>query len=292
VETPLLSARGASDPNLDSFVTRYIGPGIPTDRPMYLQTSPEFAMKRMLAAGSGPIYQICKAFRNGEAGRYHNPEFTLLEWYRPGLDYHALMSEVDALLQRILNTTPATRFTYGELFKRFLNLDAHTATSEVLSDCALAHGVQVSNALGTQADDVNAWHALLWTHVIEPQLGQDGCPVFVFDYPASQAMLARIRPGTPPVAERFEVYVNGVELANGFQELSDSAEQGRRFKDNNDQRRARGLPDMESDERLLSALAHGLPPCSGVAIGVDRLLTLKAGAPNLAEVLAFPIEIA
>jgi lysyl-tRNA synthetase class 2 len=287
VETPLLSARGASDPHLDSFCTRYTGPGAPAGRSLYLQTSPEFAMKRILAAHSGPIYQICKAFRNGEAGRIHNPEFTILEWYRPGFDYHALMAEVDALLQRVLHTQPAQCLSYAAVFAQHLNLDAHEATTDSLRDCAVSRHLLASDSL---QDDRDTWLALLWTHLIEPQLGGDGRPLFVFDYPASQAMLARVRQGIPPVAERFEVYVNGIELANGFQELTDSDEQRRRFEENARQRRELGLMAMEPDERLLAALTEGLPYCSGVAMGVDRLLLLKIRSLDIAGLLAFPLE--
>ncbi len=285
VETPLLAAYGATDPNLDSFSTHYHAPGA-AERVMHLQTSPEFAMKRLLAAGSGPIYQICKSFRNGEVGRLHNPEFTMLEWYRPGFDYHTLMAELDDLLQTILQTPPALRVSYGEAVDRHLRLDPHTASLDQLRACAAEHGIVVSDALGDERD---TWLALLWTHLIEPVLGGDR-PVLVFDYPQSQAMLAQVRAGTPAVAERFELYMSGVELANGFQELRDAGEQRRRFEDNCRLRRAAGMPDMLPDERLLSALAEGLPMCSGVALGVDRLLMLKLGVKNIDEVLALPFE--
>lgn len=289
VETPVLSSHGATDPHLDSFCTVYTGPGAPSGRPVYLQTSPEFAMKRLLAAGSGPIYQICKSFRNGEAGRNHNPEFTMLEWYRPGLDYRALMAEVDDLLQRVLHSPPAECLTYAAVFDHYLSLDAHTATGAMLRACAADHRVSAPDTL---QDDRDAWLTLLWTHLIEPHLGSGGRPLFVSDYPVSQAMLAQVRPGTPPVAERFEVYISGVELANGFQELGDGVEQRRRFEENCRYRREVGLAEMVPDERLLAALAHGLPFCSGVALGVDRLLLIRTGAHKLVDVLAFPVEIA
>ena len=287
VETPALSARGATDPHLDSFCTRYTGPAAAAGRFAYLQTSPEFAMKRLLAAGSGPIYQICKSFRNGELGRRHNPEFTMLEWYRPGFDYRSLMTEVDALLQVILNTLPAEQLSYASVFEQHLHLNPHTAATALLCECAAAHRLGVSDTLG---DDRDAWLGLLWTHLIEPRLGFGGRPLFVFDYPISQAMLARIRPDSPAVAERFEVYVDGMELANGFQELTDSAEQRRRFEENCRLRREAGLVEMSLDERLVAALTHGLPFCSGVALGVDRLLLLKIGKNDLNEVLAFPFD--
>jgi lysyl-tRNA synthetase class 2 len=287
VETPALSASGATDPHLDSFCTRYTGPGAAAGRPVYLQTSPEFAMKRLLASGSGPIYQICKSFRNGELGRRHNPEFTMLEWYRPGFDYHALMSEVDALLQLLLDTMPAEKLSYAAVFKQRLGIDPHTAATALLRDCAAMHRLSVSD---TFPDDHDAWLNLLWTHLIEPDLGRGDRPLFVFDYPTSQAMLARIRPDSPAVAERFEVYVDGVELGNGFQELADSSEQRRRLEEDCRRRREAGLVEMTPDERLLAALEQGLPFCSGVAMGVDRLLMLQTGKIDLDEVLAFPFD--
>ena len=287
VETPVLSAYGATDPHLDNFCTHYTGPEAATGRPAYLQTSPEFAMKRLLAAGSGPIYQICKAFRNAESGRYHNPEFTMLEWYRPGFDLRALMAEVDELLQRTLNTPPALQLSYASVYQHYLGLDPHTVSVDQLRACAVDRGIEVSASLG---DSLDAWSALLWTHLIEPHLGRDGHPLFVFDYPISQAMLARVRPGSPAVAERFEVYIGGVELANGFQELQDDREQRRRFEENRHARREAGMPDMYVDENLIAALAHGLPPCSGVALGLDRLLMIKGGYGEIGEALAFPFD--
>lgn len=289
VETPVLAACGATDPHLDSFSTCYTGPGAAGGRRAYLQTSPEFAMKRLLATGCGPIYQICKAFRNGEAGRHHNPEFTMLEWYRPGFDYRTLMAEVDELLRLILKTPAAALHSYAAVFEEHLRLDPHSATTAQLRACAAGHGIVVSESLG---EDRDAWLTLLWTHLIEPDLGGDGRPLFVFDYPASQAMLARLRPGSPLVAERFEVYVHGVELANGFQELQDGAEQRHRFEENCQRRQEAGMVEMKVDDRLLAALDHGLPNCSGVALGLDRLLMLKVGAGTLGEVLAFPFDSA
>lgn len=287
VETPILSAAGATDPHLDSFSTRPSNCGDSAEGALYLQTSPEFAMKRLLAAGSGPIYQIAKAFRDGEAGRRHNPEFTLLEWYRPGFDHIALMDEVDALMRHVAGMPPAARITYAELAEHCLGIDPHRVAYEELSACATQHGINASAALG---DDADTWLQLLWTHVVEPHLAQLGGAVFVIDFPASQAMLARLRPGSPAVAERFELYVNGVELANGFHELTDAGEQRRRFHADLVRRKALRLPAMLLDERLLAALEQGLPRCSGVALGVDRLLMLAAGIDDIADVLAFPID--
>lgn len=285
VETPVLCSTGSTDPHLDQFSTQYLPPGAAAGRPLFLQTSPEFCMKRLLAAGSGPIYQMGKCFRNGEVGRRHNPEFTMLEWYRPGHDHHALMDEVDALLQRILGTPAAERVPYGILCGRHLDIDPHHATLSELRTCAARLNVSASDALG---DDREAWLQLLWTHVVEPRLARTGRPLFVIDYPSSQAMLARLRPGTPAVAERFELYVDGMELANGFHELTDVAEQRERFAQDRRYRESLGLPAVAVDERLLTALAHGLPACSGVALGVDRLLMVLIGARDIAEVLAFP----
>lgn len=281
VETPVLCGAGATDPHLDSFATRLL----PAGRALYLQTSPEFCMKRLLAAGSGPIYQITKAFRNGESGRRHNPEFTMLEWYRPGWDQHALMDEVDALLRSVLATPPAQRVGYGELFERHVGLDPHLAPPAELRAAAVRHGLAVSAAVG---EDDESWLDLLWTHLVEPQLGRSA-PLFVVDYPAAQAMLARLRPGPPAVAERFELYIDGMELANGFHELCDAAEQRRRFERDLRRRAALGLDAVTLDERLLAALEYGLPPCSGVALGVDRLLMLAAGVHTIDEVLSFPL---
>lgn len=284
VETPALSAAATTDPHIESFATAYRGPGR-APAPLYLHTSPEFPMKRLLAAGSGPIYQICKVFRQGECGRLHNPEFTLLEWYRPGFDHRRLMDEVEALVLPILGRPAAERLSYAEAFARHLDLDPHRADAATLAACAARHGIAV-DGLGADRD---GWLALLLTHLVEPHLGR-GRPTFLYDYPASQAALARVRAGEPPLAERFELYVDGVELANGFHELADAAEQRRRFAADREARRAAGLPLVPMDEHLLAALAHGLPDCAGVALGFDRLLMLAAGVEEIGRVVAFPID--
>lgn len=280
VETPLLQSATVTDLHLASFE-------VPCGaRACYLQTSPEFAMKRLVAAGSGAVYQICKAFRRGEAGRYHNPEFTMLEWYRPGWDHHALIDEVDAFVHEVLGTPPGERRTYGELFRDRLGADPHRAETGRLRDLAARHDLEVANPEGVDRD---AWLQLLFSQLIEPELGR-GRPTFVLDFPASQAALARIRRDDPPVAERFEAYVEGVELANGFHELTDAGEQRRRFEDDLARRRDRGLDEVAIDERLLAALDSGLPDCAGVALGVDRLVMLATRAGRLGEVVAFPFE--
>lgn len=287
VETPSASICASTDPALESLATRYAGPGSPQGLTLYLQTSPEFAMKRLLAAGSGPIYQICKVFRDGERGRLHNPEFTLLEWYRPDFDYHRLMGEVAELVQAVLGTPMGLeRSTYAELFHRHLGLDPHGAALEELRECAVAQGVAPDNATALSRDD---WLNLLLSHCIEPDLGR-GRLSFVYDYPPSQAALARIRSGSCSVAERFELYLEGRELANGFQELTDAASQRRRFEADlaRRARNAQAVPPL--DERLLAALEAGLPECAGVAVGLDRLLMVLTGARHIDQVLTFPVE--
>lgn len=280
VETPLLASASVTDLHLASFE-------VPCpSRVRFLQTSPEFAMKRLVAAGSGAVYQICKAFRRDEAGRYHNPEFTILEWYRPGWDHHALIDEVDALLSELLGTPPGERLTYAELFESRLGIDPHREETGRLGDLAARHGIEVAHPEDVDRD---SWLQLLLSRLIEPGLGR-GRPAFVLDFPASQAALARLRQGDPPVAERFEVYVEGVELANGFHELADADEQLRRFEDDLARRRARGLEEVPIDGRLLAALRHGLPDSAGVALGFDRLVLLATGTERLADVLAFPYE--
>lgn len=291
VETPALSSAATTDVHLESFATVYRGPSAPKGQVLYLHTSPEFAMKRLLASGSGPIYQLCKTFRQGEEGAQHNPEFTLLEWYRPHFDYFALMDEVEELVTIVLGEhrriAPTERLTYTEAFKRFARIDAvHNADLSQLRRCAKEQGVADVPGLG---EDRDAWLDLLMSHVVQPQLGQDG-PSLVYDYPASQAALARVRAGSPEVAERFELFIDGIELANGFNELTDATEQRQRFEADRARRQQRGLRDVPIDEHLLAALAAGIPPCAGVAIGFDRLVMLAVGAAKLDEVLTFPVN--
>jgi lysyl-tRNA synthetase class 2 len=286
VETPMLSQAAASDPHIDSFIT--CNPA--TGRADYLHTSPEFAMKRLLASGSGSIYQLGKVFRRGETGRRHNPEFTLLEWYRPGFDHHQLMDEVEALLQDVLagytTLAPARRYSYAELFQTYAGFDPFNPDADQLQAHVRQQGIDV---VGLEGSVIDPWLDLILTHEIEPALAREG-PVLVYDYPASQAALAQIRPGRadgPDSAERFELYVNGLELANGFHELRDEAEQRQRFEHELAQRQAAGLETVPLDERFLQALHNGLPDCAGVALGVDRLVMLAAGVDNIAEVLGF-----
>lgn len=281
VDTPIMCKATGTDPHIESIPALFSNLGESHHLTCYLQTSPEFAMKRLLAAGSGPIYQINKAFRNGEVGKIHNPEFTMLEWYRPGFDHHALMDEVDELFKTILHCDAAERFTYRELFQHYLEIDPVYASIDDLRHCVEEQGLEADLALSH-----DGWLQLIMSHFIEPQLGYQ-TPTFIYDFPAAQASLARLNPDNPSVAERFEVYVNGMELANGFHELLDADEQRKRFLDNLHDRAAENLPTVPLDELFLSALKHGLPDCSGVALGIDRLIMLALKKSSIQEVLSF-----
>lgn len=281
VDTPAMSHAGVTDVNIHGFKTRYRN-----ETDCYLHTSPEFPMKRLLAAGAGSIYQICKVFRDDEQGRWHNPEFTMLEWYRPGFDHHDLMNEVDLLLQEVLGTAAADRLTYQDAFLAHAGCDPFSVSSAELRCCAESRGVVVAGADMASAS-LDVWLDLLMSHVVGPALGRSR-PAFIYDYPPSQAALARVRKGVAPRAERFELYFAGVELANGFHELTDASEQRTRFVADQTQRRAALLSVPPFDERLLAALSHGMPACAGVALGIDRLLMLFTGAQAISEVIAFP----
>jgi lysyl-tRNA synthetase class 2 len=274
VETPLLNPTGTTDPNIESFTT------MSTGSLLYLHTSPEFAMKRLLAAGSGPIYQICKVFRAEEQGRYHHPEFTLLEWYRLGMDHHALMNEVADLFAALGVPVSTRRRSYADVFNARVGLNPHTASDEALREwinSTVGSGESTPPLLVDRAQLVD----YVFGFYVVPELGRDG-PEFVFDFPVEQAALARIRPGCPPVAERFELFWSGVELANGFYELTEAEEQRLRFTTDNEKRRKRGQSEIAFDHRLIRALDSGLPTCAGVAIGLDRLLMLSENEKSLA----------
>jgi len=284
VETPILSAAAVSDPQIESLVTQIAGMAAP----FYMCTSPEYAMKRLLAAGSGDIYQICKVFRDGERGRWHNPEFTLLEWYRLGFDDTALMSEVETLVGRLLQPDrqlePAERLSYAAAIERHAGVDIHAAGDRDLMEAARRHGVDCRADL-----DRDAKLDLLMGLIVGPRLGRER-PCFICDYPASQAALARLKPGLPPVAARFEFYLDGIELANGFHELVNGGEQRTRFGQDLELRLTRGQVTPPLDENLLAALSAGVPDCSGVALGFDRLAAIALGAPQLADAMAFTID--
>lgn len=276
-----------TDPHLFSLQSTIQGAGAASNKTLYLQTSPEFAMKRLLAAGSGSIYQLCKAFRDDEFGTQHNPEFTMLEWYRLDFDHHALMDEVDELLQLILNSRPAQRKSYGDIFQHYLNIDPHQSTVTQLRQICQREGL--IDLLELSIDDRDTWLQLLMMRIIEPNLGVNS-PTFIYDFPASQAALARLSATPIPVAHRFEVYINGMELANGFHELTDANLQRKRFMHDIERRKVLSRPSVPIDEKLLSALEHGLPNCAGVALGVDRLVMFKTKAKHIKEVLSFTVE--
>lgn len=279
VDTPLLQSATVTDPYLQS-----IRVGI-NKQHFYLQTSPEYAMKRLLAAGIGSIYQICKAFRRDENGRFHHTEFTMLEWYRIGFTHHDLMNEMDALLQRILKTSKAIRLSYKEVFEKFLGINPHTISLDQLGEVKKKN--QLNDVVGFDSSDKNLWLQVLMSELIEPQLMGDA-PFFIYDYPASQAALAKIKKDESySVAERFEVYINGIELANGFHELCDANEQRLRFVKDLKKREQSKSELVPVDEKLLSALENGLPACAGVALGVDRLMMLALGKKHIQEVISF-----
>ncbi len=282
VETPLLGAAVNPDPHVAFFA---VADG---ERTYYLQTSPELAMKRLLAAGSGSIYQIGKAFRRGESGRLHQPEFTLLEWYRLDFTLEQLMDEVATLLQTLLEEriSGTVTFTYEELFREYVGLSWQAPLSSLR---AKAESMDIPDAARVCGDDRRHWLDLLFSLVVQPRL-PDSMLVFVHEYPACMAALARCKPDNPGVAERFEVFVNGVELGNGYRELTDVGEQSQRFRHDLELRRSQGLALPPLDQAFLAALAAGMPECSGVAIGLDRVLMLKLGRQSIAEVLPFPLQ--
>lgn len=278
VETPYLSQAGATDPHLHSMATRLAG------GEHFLHTSPEFPMKRLLAAGSGPIWQACRVFRDGESGRRHNPEFTLLEWYRPGFDADALMDEVEALVAAAGGPAgPARREPWRDVFQDAVGLDPFEADARALAARAGELG------LHGEGLDRDAWLDLLFSEVVCAGL-PDGQPVFITRFPAEQAALARLCADDPRCAERFEYFIGPLELANGYHELTDPAEQRARFERDLARRGERGDPGPPPDERLLAALEAGMPDTSGVALGLDRLLMHLCGVSGIDQVLAFPVD--
>ncbi len=284
VETPVLSQAGNTEPNIQGFDTRFSGhrdAGAPL---RWMRTSPEYPLKRLLAAGIGDCYELGRVFRNGEAGGRHNPEFTMLEWYRVGWDHQRLAGETVQLVQEVLalagRHADVVTTTYRELFLQEAGLDPFAADEAQLRAPLAGTGI---DGRGLGCDD---WLDLLMTHRIQPAFPDDRITV-VHDWPASQCALARIRPGEPPVAERFELYLGRFELANGYHELTDADEQAARFARDQQVRAGRGAVQPPVDARLLAALRHGLPACAGVALGVERLLMALAGTDRIADVLAF-----
>lgn len=296
VETPTLSFDTVVDRHLDPFVSTLApDPRRPeVGQEMYLQTSPELGMKRLLAAGGEAIYQITRSYRNGEVGRLHNPEFTMVEWYRVGDGLREQMAVLAELAQVLLEPTgrwswPVETLTYGEAFGRYVGIDPHTAAIAELAEVGAAHKLAFPASLAP--DDRDGRLDLLLVELVEPQLGQQQ-PVILYDYPASQSALAQVRTdaGQPPVAERFELYVDGIELANGYHELLDASVLRERNHQQNAWRTADGKPTLPVESRLLEAMEAGLPRCAGVALGFDRVVMLAAGAKDIREVIAFPAD--
>ena len=291
IETPILSH--------DIVVDRYLHPiGISkkevtgvvgdADEMLWMQTSPEFGMKRVLAAGAEAIYQICKSFRQGEMGDRHNPEFTMLEWYRCGDDMQSGMKLLSEFVEEILQKPATQERSYREAFSWFASVDPFDATIEELKSVARKNGVSI---VDHEDNDRDGWLNLILSEVVEPQLGLES-PVIVYDWPESQAALATVRSEDPPVAERFEIYVDGVELANGYHELLDADELVKRNSINNQHRVKDGSHLLPEESRLLEAMKHGIPGCAGVALGIDRLVMLALGANSIREVVAFPFDMA
>lgn len=283
VDTPILSRASGTDPHLDPFVTADGGP-------LWLMTSPEFHMKRLLAAGWGSIFQIGRAFRRGETGRWHNPEFSLLEWYRVGLSFDEFLDETALLLRHLLPGELAAGgveyLSYAEAYARHVGIDPLQADIADFERCAHTHGLpEAADLCGNHRSD---WLDLLFSHLVQPQLGR-GRIAIVHSFPACQAALARLDPHDPRVAQRAEIFVNGLELANGYHELSDATEQAARFEADLARRRVLGLPLPVVDRHLLDALEAGLPDCCGMAMGLDRVLMLVLGADSIEAVLSFPI---
>ncbi len=281
---PILSAAGNTDPNIQSFSTAFSGHVDAGSRERWLRTSPEYPLKRLLATGMGDCYELGRVFRNGEAGGRHNPEFTMLEWYRVGWDHHRLMQEtielVEASLAMVGRRAEVWVESYRQLFIDELGIDPMHASIEELRATLHEYNIEPE---GLTRDD---WLDLLITHKLQPAFPRDRITV-IHDYPASQCALAKIRPGDPPMAERFELYLGRYELANGYHELNDATEQRRRFERDNDVRRARGQHAIPIDERLLEVL-DAMPDCAGVALGIERLLMCLVGTDAIADVLAFP----
>lgn len=282
VETPLLSEFSITDPAIEAMSVRYFCAA--KQHTGFLQSSPEFAMKRLLAAGMGDCYQISHVFRSDETGRLHNPEFTLLEWYRLGFDDKKLMTEIDIFLQTILKTDPAEKISYQSLFEKHLKLDPLDSNYKMVKSCAEKYTSIVSD-LATK----EAYLQLLFCEIIEPKIGTK-VPCFVTDFPAEQASLARINAEDKRVSCRFELYFKGIELGNGFYELNNANEQYERFLQDNYNRKKSGQSEISIDKRFIEALEAGLPDCAGVAIGIDRLILLACDLKSIDEVMAFTIS--
>ena len=282
VETPVLCHTTVSDPNIQSFSTTFQHPGNNREEKLFLHTSPEYAMKRLLAAGSGPIYQITHVFRDAEAGRLHNPEFTMLEWYQPGIDYHELMNQLNELLL-VFGFENGDRKTYAEVFDNVVGINPHTSDLQTLKDTACQNG------LLSVTDDRSELLDYIFSQMVSPELAQTR-PLFIYEYPACQSALARLTYTDPPVAERFELFIHGIEIANGYHELCDDIEQRLRFEKDIEHRKRSGKAVYPLDEKFLEALSAGLPACSGVSVGLDRLLMVMNNSTDISDVIAFPVN--
>ncbi|QDT65344.1 EF-P lysine aminoacylase EpmA [Calycomorphotria hydatis] len=290
VDTPLLSHDIVVDAHLEPMVVEQTSATLPR----YLQTSPEFAMKRLLAAGAGPIFQLSKAFRSGESGRLHNPEFTLLEWYRPGDDFRSQIRQTEkfvrdffAELGEKFNEPPFQQLTYAEAFQEYVGCDVLNASAKNLAAIARQHNISIPADLAATEEAIDDWRNLLLAELVEPHLGQDH-PTWLYHYPASQAALAQLSPHDSRVAERFELYVRGTEICNGYGELTNPEELSKRIREQNQIRERNGFAVLPAESRLLDAMKAGLPPSSGVALGFDRLLMLATGRDDIADVIPFP----
>ena len=287
VETPLLCSATGTDPQLDFFSSFYHC--TPNDKEMFLQTSPEFAMKRLLSAGSGSIFQVCKAFRNGEAGRFHNPEFSILEWYRIDFTLDQLMVEVAELIVELLGiaNSSVSKISYAEVFKNVTGLDPLVFNQSSYAEYATTNNIK--DAVLICKGDHSMWLDFIFSYKVQPTL-ESRSVCMVYGYPAIQSSLARINRQNAKIAERFEVFIKGIEIGNGFFELSDATEQEKRFDQENKSRKMKGLRLLDKDEQFLDALRSGLPDCSGIALGLDRLLMVIDDAKSLNDVIAFPFD--
>jgi lysyl-tRNA synthetase class 2 len=276
VETPVMARYGVTDVYLSNIRAFFRGEAYP------LQTSPEYHMKRLLAAGSGPIFQLARVFRDDELGRWHNPEFTLLEWYQLDIDHHELMDEMDLFLQAILKSKPLIRKTYQQVFIESCAIDPFDVSIDRLKNVLEKH--DLDRVLPAEETDKDQYLFLLMSHVVEPFLSHEVAPVAVYNFPISQAALAQVH---DKVAHRFEIYFKGVELANGFHELTDAQAQANRFASDQESRAQKGLLAVDADQYLLDALKFGMPNCSGVALGIDRLLAIALNKDSIKDVISF-----
>ncbi len=282
VETPVLSHASVTAVQLESFRSEYSSPQTSLGNILYLQTSPEYAMKRLLASGTGAIYQISKVFRNEEQGKLHNPEFTMLEWYHPDYDHHQLMRELELFLN-LFGMNHCEKVSYAEVFLEHTGLNPHTCDTNDLKSVAQQHG------LSSTLEERSGLLDFIFSYKITSTLGNTR-PLLIYDYPTCQCALAKLSDGMPKVAERFELFINGMEIANGFHELTDADEQLGRFKEDLALRKKVKRPALPIDHLFMDALKQGLPDCAGVAVGIDRLLMAMTGVKDIREVLTFPIE--